>query len=107
MCLDKEIAMKIEKIVINNFRKLKDNVSLYFNNEMLLVGKNNSGKTSVYEILEKFIAEGDFIPQDFNDEVYKKDKINNLYEQIKTTSNEEEFESVLLQFPKITLDIYI
>ena len=61
--------MIIEKIIIENFRSLK-NVSIDLENEMsLIVGKNNTGKTSVIEILNKFINKNMSTiiePDDFN-----------------------------------------
>ena len=47
--------MKREKIKIKNFRSLK-NFSIDLEDELsLIVGKNNVGKTSVIEILNKFL----------------------------------------------------
>lgn len=47
--------MKISKIQIKNFRLLKD-LSLDLEDELsLIIGKNNSGKTSILTVLDKFI----------------------------------------------------
>ena len=47
--------MKIERIKVKNFRSLK-NFSIDLEDELsLIVGKNNVGKTSVIEILNKFL----------------------------------------------------
>ncbi len=60
--------MKIKKIVINNYRLLK-NFSIDIEDELsLVIGKNNSGKTSFLSLLEKFLlAEANnFSFEDFN-----------------------------------------
>lgn len=59
--------MRIEKIKIENFRSLK-NFSIELEETMsLIVGKNNTGKTSLIEILNKFINKNNIIePDDFN-----------------------------------------
>jgi len=46
--------MHLKKIVINNFRLLKDFELDIKENMSLIVGKNNCGKTSISTILEKF-----------------------------------------------------
>lgn len=47
--------MKIEKIIVQNYRILKD-FSLELKNDLsLIVGKNNCGKTSVLSVLEKIL----------------------------------------------------
>ena len=53
-----ENNMKIYKIQIENFRLLK-NFSIDIENELsLVVGKNNTGKTSILSALDKFIVFG-------------------------------------------------
>jgi len=67
--------MKIFKIEVENFRLLR-NFSMELENELsLVIGKNNTGKTSILFILEKFINHPDknkFQFDDFNIE-YKKE----------------------------------
>lgn len=103
--------MKIDKIVVNNFRKLKRDVSIPFDDIMLLVGKNNSGKTSVYELIDKFLGSGSFLSQDFNEELLRKDFIDNLLVRFKELPNDETYLEELLNleklFPKITMDMHI
>lgn len=49
--------MKIKKIEVENFRLLK-NFSMDLENELsLVIGKNNTGKTSILSVLDKFINE--------------------------------------------------
>ena len=49
----KEEIVKIKKIYVQNYRLLKD-FSLELKSDLsLIVGKNNSGKTSILSVLEK------------------------------------------------------
>ena len=61
--------MKIKTAKVYNFRLLK-NVQVDFEEELsLVVGKNNSGKTSFLAVLEKFLSpsrENEFTIDDFN-----------------------------------------
>lgn len=48
--------MHLEKVKVQNFRLLKDSTLNVGNNELsLLIGRNNSGKTSIISIFEKFL----------------------------------------------------
>ena len=59
--------MKIKEIKINNFRKLHEDISIDVDLETLIVGKNNTGKTSIFEVVDKFLSTGkDFKMEDFN-----------------------------------------
>lgn len=52
--------MKINKILITNFRLL-ENVSINIENDItLIVGKNNTGKTSLFEVINMFTSEKQF-----------------------------------------------
>ena len=70
--------MLISKIKIENFRLLKETI-LDFNNKLcMMVGKNNSGKTSFLVLLEKFYYGYSF---DFNDfSLSLRDKIDEINE---------------------------
>lgn len=59
--------MKIFKVKVENYRLLK-NFSLDFEDELsLIIGKNNTGKTSVLTVLDKFLNERNkFSYDDFN-----------------------------------------
>jgi predicted ATP-dependent endonuclease of OLD family len=61
--------MKIRKIKIENYRLLKD-FSINLENELsLVIGKNNTGKTSLLSILDKFLNPSEkskFAFEDFN-----------------------------------------
>lgn len=56
--------MRIKEIVVRNFRILSDS-KMDFDNELcLLIGRNNTGKTSLMVLFEKFFGQQGF---DFND----------------------------------------
>ena len=60
--------MKIRNVCITNFRMLQ-NMSIDLQNELsLVIGRNNSGKTSFLSILQKFLSEGgrNFLFEDFS-----------------------------------------
>lgn len=60
--------MKITKITIQNYRLLK-NFNLDINEDLsLVIGKNNTGKTSILTVLEKFLnqSENKFTSDDLN-----------------------------------------
>lgn len=60
--------MKIESIYINNFRLLKDFKLDLEDSLSLVLGKNNTGKTSLLTCLDKFINNSDkkIVAEDFN-----------------------------------------
>lgn len=79
--------MKIFRIEIENFRLLK-NFSMDLEDELtLVIGKNNTGKTSILSVLDKFLNEkSKFSYDDFNID-FKKE----LEDQIKSPTITEEF----------------
>lgn len=109
--------MKIKSVEISNFRKLKDKVMIGIEKELLIVGKNNTGKTSVFEVLEKFLVMGKkFRLEDFNNKVISKENFNNIYYEYNKilaesqgNKKEDELKILVLEnmFPKINLDITI
>jgi putative ATP-dependent endonuclease of OLD family len=82
--------MKIFKVEIQNFRLLKD-FSIDLENELsLIVGKNNTGKTSILVVLDKFLnysEKNSFSFDDFN--INFKKNLTNLME--KPLLSEEDF----------------
>ncbi|MBC1606031.1 AAA family ATPase [Listeria rocourtiae] len=56
--------MYVNKISVRNFRVLSNSTLDFKDNLCLLIGRNNSGKTSFLVLLEKFLSSGTF---DFND----------------------------------------
>ena len=58
--------MKIEKIKIKNFRLLKDSILEMKDDLSLLIGRNNSGKTSLLVLFEKFYNNENFTYDDYS-----------------------------------------
>lgn len=58
--------MEIERIKIKNFRLLKDSVLKMKDGLSLLIGRNNSGKTSLLVLFEKFYNNENFTYDDFS-----------------------------------------
>ena len=59
--------MQISKIIVKNFRLLK-NFSIDLERDLsLIVGKNNCGKTSLLKVLNKFLGSGESARFQFND----------------------------------------
>ncbi|WP_282116318.1 AAA family ATPase [Cellulophaga baltica] len=59
--------MKIKNIEIKNYRLLKDFKIDLEDNLSLVIGKNNTGKTSLLSVIEKFLTDkSDFSINDFN-----------------------------------------
>ena len=56
--------MRITKIEVKNFRILQNSAMDFDRDLCLLLGRNNTGKTSFMVLIEKFLKNGDF---DFND----------------------------------------
>ncbi len=66
--------MKVESAHIRNFRMLKE-IDIDFEDTLsLVIGKNNSGKTSFLIVLQRFLTESkpDFVFEDFSLEVQQK-----------------------------------
>ena len=82
--------MKIKKIKIKNYRLLKD-FSIDLEDELsLVIGKNNTGKTSLLSVLDKFLNSPDkkrFTYNDFNIDFKK--QLNNVI--LQELPDEEEY----------------
>ena len=65
-------APQVTKIEVSNFRLLRDATLSFSKNVTVCVGRNNTGKTSLAEILTKFVRNGDFSLkiQDFSSDSY-------------------------------------
>lgn len=50
--------MRIEKLILSNFRSYKEKVEVDFNNMNVIVGKNDIGKSTILEALDIFFNEG-------------------------------------------------
>ncbi|GEM_PF-3518124 len=74
--------MKLKKILIKNFRKLKNNIELDIIQETLIVGKNNTGKTSLSELIQKFLTVHKvFKFEDFSSSSVKIENINGIIDK--------------------------
>ncbi len=82
--------MKISAIEIKNFRLLRD-FRLDLENELsLVIGKNNTGKTSLLSALEKLVSERRKITfDDFN--IQLREKLNTLVSGEEPIPNEDEY----------------
>lgn len=105
--------MKIKDIAIKNFRLLEE-VKLNVEDDLtLIVGKNNTGKTSLFEVTNMFFSEkNNFSFHDFSQTTYSKfEYCFTIYEaSIKESDDEkkEELETSLISsMPNITLEIQI
>ncbi|MDE8051294.1 ATP-dependent endonuclease [Erysipelothrix rhusiopathiae] len=91
--------MKIEYVQVKNFRMLQDLEIDFQENLSLILGKNNSGKTSFLSILNKFLSENNpvFTFDDFSIESQKK-----LLRLENTRLNPEEYSEI-----SISLKLFI
>jgi predicted ATP-dependent endonuclease of OLD family len=67
----KAIYMKIEKVILSNFRSYKDQIEIDLNDLNVIVGKNDIGKSSILEALDVFFNEGKGIIKIDKDDVNK------------------------------------
>lgn len=106
--------MKIKNIEIKNFRLL-ENIKISLDDKIsLIVGRNNSGKTSVIEIFNNFFSydTSTFIFEDFSISAHKKfDEALKKYIEYKALEDGEEKDALESDFkellPSIELGIYI
>lgn len=105
--------MKIKDIKINNFRFL-ENVKLNIEDDItLIVGKNNTGKTSLFEVINMFFSErNNFSFHDFSQTTYSKFEDSfKIYElSVKEADEEKKKElemSLTLLMPIIQLEVQI
>ena len=93
--------MKIYSIDFKNYRKSFDKCTLSINKQTIIVGKNNTAKTSVLEIMTKFLTNtSPFKLSDFNYKKVNKNSINDLYNEFKSGEKE-----LLFKFPFIEMNI--
>lgn len=50
--------MKLDKLILSNFRSYKDEIEIDFNDLNVFVGKNDIGKSTILEALDIFLNEG-------------------------------------------------
>ncbi|MCW8895008.1 AAA family ATPase [Sulfurimonas sp.] len=70
--------MNISEIKIKNFRLLRESTLDMKNDLSLLIGRNNSGKTSLLVLFEKFYNNENFMYDDFS--LYLRDELHNINE---------------------------
>ncbi|SDR74755.1 Predicted ATP-dependent endonuclease of the OLD family, contains P-loop ATPase and TOPRIM domains [Polaribacter sp. KT25b] len=106
--------MKIKKIEVTNFRLLEKIICTLEDDITLIVGKNNTGKTSFFEAIKLATStDGKFIFEDFSQSTYAvfKSSFNKYLESKKegiTEENQEELEKQLLaEIPKIKINFEI
>jgi len=97
--------MKIKQLKVTNFRLL-DNVILNLEDDItLIVGKNNTGKTSLFEAINIFAKSQEISFEDFSQNTYSRfNRLLNLY--LRTIDSEEAIkekaEKIIQEyFPKI------
>ena len=66
--------MKIEKLILSNFRSYSEEISIDFNDLNVFVGKNDIGKSTILEALDIFFNEGKGIIKMDTDDINKKAK---------------------------------
>lgn len=90
--------MYLEKVEINNFRLLEDVLFTFHKESTLIVGKNNSGKTSLNELFKKIDNLNNKLRiEDFNINSYKK-----FFDFFKRKSYEKDFE-----LPEVSITFYL
>lgn len=96
--------MKLKRIKVKNFRLLRDAEIVLEDGITLVVGRNNSGKTSLTEVLQRFTSDKrqPFKIQDFSTACY--DEFCAALASWQTTANEEETRKLL---PYIELRLYV
>lgn len=104
--------MKLNKIEINNFRKLSYKVLIDISDETLIVGKNNTGKTSVSELFIKFfLSKKSFRFEDFSSSSITSGLVNDIYSKYMKIAKEsqaaEQVKFLEAVFPTISMDLYI
>lgn len=105
--------MRLNKIVINNFRKLSHKVSIDISDETLIVGKNNTGKTSVSELFVKFfLPKKSFRLEDFSSYSITSSLVNDIHSKYllleeDSSQSSEQVKFLDALFPTISMDLNI
>lgn len=108
------IKWKLKKVKVKNFRLLENIVCNLEDDITLVVGKNNTGKTSFFEAIKIAIsADGKFIFEDFSQSTYTTFKaVYGKYLESKidgiTEEDRDELEKQLIvEVPKIKINFEI
>ena len=105
--------MNIKDISIKNFRLLED-IKLNIEEDItLIVGKNNTGKTSLFEVVNMFVSEkNNFTFHDFSQSTYTQfEKCFGIFEELQKEADEEKKDeletSLLASMPSIQVKIQL
>lgn len=105
--------MKLKTIAVKNFRLL-DDISINIEDDItLIVGKNNTGKTSLFEVVNMFFIESSgFSFHDFSLSCYQQfANCLTIYETLLAENNDKEKENIerilINAMPKIELSILL
>lgn len=97
--------MKIKNARINNFRLLRDIVLSFNDKSTVIVGRNNSGKTSLTEIFRRFFSESN--SQKFKLEDFSISAIEKFRQALSMKLAGEEEDIIRDLFPKIELQLLV
>lgn len=105
--------MKIKKILIQNFRLLED-LSVNIEEDLtLIVGKNNTGKTSFFEAIKMFFNEkNNFSFHDFSQSTYEKfEECFKIFKKLQEDNNDEEKDELnrqlITSMPFIQIEVWL
>lgn len=100
--------MEIKEIKISNYKKISSEASIDISKELLIIGKNNTAKTSFFEVVNSFLtSNGSFKVSDFNKRLTSKYFINELYERYSDDLEEAQLIELYNDFPFISLSIVL
>ncbi|MBF0621872.1 MAG: AAA family ATPase [Magnetococcales bacterium] len=99
--------MHVHKVKIKNFRLLKDVELKLESGTTLIVGRNNSGKTSLSELMRRFLDESYRKYKKFRLEDFSESCRNNFIEALLEYSNNNESSKVRELLPYIELRLFI
>jgi len=104
--------MRVNKIEIKNFRRLENVVLRLDEQTTLIVGKNNSGKTSVSILIGTFIHTKEFKFEDFSISCHDSwRKAYKLWQNLQEAKNAETIQDIqknlISSIPKISLRLFI
>lgn len=96
--------MKIHKVIVKNFRLLVESEIALEDRATLIVGRNNSGKTSLYEVIRRFLTDEPtkFALQDFSIASYDK-----FCEALKAKNDNKEDHEIRALIPSIEVRLIL
>ena len=94
--------MKIEKIVLQNYKSFKDRTVIHFNEGLnILVGDNEAGKTSILEAIHlclSGILDGRYLKNDFHQYLFNYESVDEYLTKIKTDKT--------TKLPELLIEVY-